>query len=238
MADLGVKGAISGGVTGASIGTSILPGVGTVLGGLLGATIGGIGGSQAERQKTEARERLEAIPGVDPTMVAFADELGRERKAIRSGFTTEFQVGKGLFEQANAGAMSVAAEVARDNPALALTMLQGSNAGFSTNINKLLGTTAAKDTAYLSTLTNLMGDISQRELDVEMFKTSQGMAEAVASEKDINQNFLSSIMQIPGVIDKGFPGLDSLFSGGGGASATPNNINIPGTPILVPGGPM
>lgn len=199
-----ILGALGGASAGAKIGSMIpLPGVGTVVGALGGALLGGIGGSKKQKAVDDAMAAIEAIPAVDPNMVGFRDQLAREKRSVESGFNTEFQVARDLIGQSEAGGMTVAAEIAQTNPALALMMM--SQVGNQADIaaNKALGTIGTKSMGYTQMLGDLIEKMSQRELDVNMMKAEYGMAQAQANKKDFNANAMALIAKYgPGVLDK------------------------------------
>lgn len=197
-----ILGGLGGAATGAAIGTELLPGVGTVIGAALGGGLGLISGGKKQKDIEKAMAGIEAIPGVDPNMIDFKDQLLREKRAVESGFSTEFQVARDIIGQSEAGGMSVAAELAMTNPALALmTMNQVSNqADLSTN--KALGTIATKSMGYTQMVSDLIEKISQRKLDVEMMKAEYKMGQAVAVKKDFNANAMALLSKFgPKVLD-------------------------------------
>ena len=187
-----MTGMLGGAGTGASIGTSILPGVGTAVGAGVGAIIGGISGASAAKDVGAAMERVEDIPSVDPTETAFLDELRREKRLVEAGLTPEFQVGKDLMLQAQASATNVATRF--NNPATALMFLENINRGFGTNVNKLIATIGSQRSGYLDAIGELTSRIAQRKLDVEMYKTTQGLGMATQSFADQRMNALMGTM--------------------------------------------
>jgi hypothetical protein len=198
-----ISGALGGAATGAEIGTAILPGVGTVVGALGGALLGGIGGSKKQKAVDDAMAAIEAIPAVDPNMVEFKDQLTREKRSVESGFNTEFQVARDLIGQSEAGGMTVAAELAQTNPALALMMMSQVSNQADVSANKALGTIGTKSMGYTQMLGDLVEKMSQREIDVNMMKAEYKMAQAQASKKDFNANAMALIAKYgPGVLDK------------------------------------
>lgn len=190
------KGALGGAGTGAAIGSAILPGIGTILGAIGGGAIGAISGYNKGNDMEDALEKLQAIPAIDPTMVAFRDELAREKKAVESGFTTDFQVARDMIAQTAAGGYSVAKEIAMTNPAMALSLMEGVGAQSDASINKALGTISTKGVSYTQMLLDMISNMSQRNLDVNVFKASQDMAMATAGMKDFNANANAGMMKL------------------------------------------
>jgi len=187
-----ITGALGGAGTGARIGGSILPGVGTAVGAGVGGIIGAITGAGAAKNVNTAMERVEDIPSVDPTETAFLDELRKEKRLIEAGLTPEFQVGKDLMLKAQASATNVATRF--NNPATALMFLENINRGFGTNVNKLIATIGAQRSGYLDAIGELTSRIAQRKLDVEMYKTTQGLGMATQEFADTRMNALMGTM--------------------------------------------
>lgn len=216
-----ILGGLGGGAAGAAIGTALLPGIGTVVGALGGAILGGMGGAKKQKAVDNAMASIEAIPGVDPNMVGFKDQLIREKRAVESGFSTDFQVARDIIGQSEAGGMSVAAELAMTNPALALMMMNQVSNQADVSTNKALGTIATKSMGYTQMLSDLVEKISQRKIDVEMMKAEYKMGTAITAKKDFNANAMALLMKfgpkalemIPGM--KGDDGSDisSLIMG-------------------------
>lgn len=199
-----ISGALGGASLGAELGSMIpIPGVGTVLGALGGASVGAIAGSKKKKDVEKAMEAIEAIPPVDPNMLDFKDQLRREKRSVESGFSTEFQVSRDLIGQAEAGGMTVAAEIAGTNPALALMLMNQVSSQADASSNKALGTIATKGMGYTQMLSELIDRIGQRELDVNMMKAEYKMGQAMANKKDFNANAMALIAKFgPGIIDK------------------------------------
>lgn len=215
----GLGGAATGATIGAEIGTMIpIPGVGTILGALAGGAIGVIGGNKKQKAVEDAMASIEAIPAIDPNMVNFRDQLSREKRAVESGFSTDFQVARDMISQSEAGGMSVSAELAMTNPSLALMMMNQVSNQTDVSTNKALGTIATKGMGYTQMLSDLIEKISQRELDVEMMKASYKMGNAQANKKDFNANAMAMLAKFgPKALDMIVgtnSGLSSLLSGG------------------------
>ena len=188
----GLGGAASGAAIGAQIGTLIpVPGLGTILGALAGGAIGAIGGAKKQKAVDDAMASIEAIPAVDPNMLDFKDQMAREKRAVESGFSTDFQVASDMISQSEAGGLSVSAELAMTNPSLALMMMNQIATQTDVSTNKALGTIATKGMGYTQLLSDLVEKISQREIDVEMMKASYKMGNAQANKKDFNANAMA-----------------------------------------------
>lgn len=215
MADLDTVGSVGSGILGgAALGATIGTATGIpILGTIGGAIIGGAAGGLAAHKKGEGLDRLEEIPGFDPNQLDFLDTLKREKRSIESGFTTDFQVAKDLNQQALAGGLSVAGAVARSNPSLGLSYINNAMTKYSTGINKALGTISTRSLAQSSAVGSLIGDISQRELDVETYKTAQQLGMAVSDLKMFNENMMGQAAQIPGMVDGGMFGSKGLGKG-------------------------
>lgn len=204
MADVGfstAKGILGGAGTGAAIGSSLLPGVGTGVGAILGAIAGGISGNEKAKNIEKAMASLEAVPGVDPNMTAFKDQLYREKKAVDSGFTTDFQVARDIIAQSEAGGMSVAAEMARTNPALALMTMTQAGQGADASVNKALGTISTRSMGYTGMIADLTEKISMREMQLAIAKASMKMGVATKEMSDFNSNMNAGIMQMGALKD-------------------------------------
>jgi len=217
----GLQGALGGAGTGAALGTMLFPGVGTILGALIGGGIGIASGAGKARKSNEAMASLMAIPNVDPNMMEFKDQLYREKKAVESGFSTDFQVARDIIGKSEAGGMSVAAEMARTNPALALMAMNQVGQGTDTAINKALGTIGTKGMGYTQMINDLLMKMSQRKIDVDLFKAQVGMAQATQGMNNFNANANAGMMQFanPDVISgfkTGFSQLRGMFSKAGG----------------------
>jgi hypothetical protein len=233
-------GAAKGAATGAAIG-SIVPGVGTAIGAGVGAIVGGIAGFFGGRKREKAlyedlksTESAEAgITGFDPRLTSFEKELRREKRMVETGMTPEFQVGKDLIERAGAGAMSVATRF--NNPAMAISFMNQIQTGMGTNINKLVGTVGAQRGTYMAAIGDITQKLSQRELDVDVWKATQKRATFTQnlSDRNLNRNMermqaVSSLTSIAGNFAGGFGG-----GGGGDASSlfqgTPMSSGMPGS---------
>jgi len=213
MASVGLKtaeGALGGMGVGASIGTALLPGIGTVLGALGGSIIGGISGAGKAKAVNDAMASIQAIPPVDPNQLEFKDQLYREKKAVESGFTTDFQVARDLIGQSEAGGLSVASELAQTNPALALMMMNQVGQGADTAVNKALGTISTRSMGYTQMIGDLINQMAQRKLDVNLFKSQVEMGQSTKEMQDFNANSLAGIMKLadPGNI----AGIKGLFN--------------------------
>lgn len=228
-----ISGALGGAAMGAEIG-SVIPGFGTALGALAGATIGVIGGAKKQKAVDTAMATLQAIPNVDPTQIQFKDQLIREKKMVQSGFSTDFQVARDIIGQSEAGGMSVAAELARTNPALALMTMNQVGNQTDMSVNKSLGTLATKSMGYTSMISDMIDKIAQRKIDVDLMKAEQSLTVANVNKKDFNQNALAAMMRFGPSALKNIPGLDldKIFGSGNsfnwmGDAASPST---PGSP--------
>jgi len=213
MANELLQGMLGGVGTGASMGTAIAPGVGTAVGALVGGAIGAFSGAQKSGAMRDATAQLMAIPNVDPMQTAFKDQLYREKKAVESGFTTDFQVARDMIGKSEAGGMSVAAEMAQTNPALALMMMDQVGKGTDTSVNKALGTIGTRGMGYTQMTQDLIDQMSKRKIQVDLLKAQQGMATSTKGMQDFNANANAGMMKLmdPSVMN-GFKG---LFAGSG-----------------------
>lgn len=233
MADSTLQGILGGVGVGASIG-SMIPGVGTVIGAVVGGVAGGISGNTKSKKQAESLAALDAIPNVDPNQTIFRDQLYREKKAVESGFTTDFQVARDIIGKSEAGGMSVAAEMAQTNPALALMMMNQVGQGTDTAVNKALGTIGTKGFGYTQMIGDIIDKMSQRKIQMDLLKTQSGLAISTKGMQDFNANANAGMMKLmdPSVIG-GFKGLfatpgisadNTGFSGGGAPiNLSPNN---------------
>lgn len=188
MADGILIGAAGGAALGAKIGTAIAPGLGTILGALGGAAVGGVAGGKKQAAVDEAMAGIQAIPPVDPTQTFFKDQLVREKRAIESGFSTEFQVARDIIGQVEAGGMSVASELAMTNPALALMAMNQINSQTDVSLNKALGTLSTQKMGYSQMIGDIIEQQANRKIQVELLKSQYKMAQATADKKDFNAN--------------------------------------------------
>jgi hypothetical protein len=211
-------GGASGAGTGASIGTAVLPGWGTAAGAGIGAVVGAISSSKKAKEANAAMDRFNQIPMVDPMDMEILEKVKREKRAVSSGFTTDFQVASGLIREANAGADSVATAVGRNNPALAMTMLQQNMGNFDTSLNKALGTIGTRGMQYDAMELGLVDKITQRTLDLETTKAQMAIGQSQQALKDTNANNMAGIARLPGALnDAGVAEkLAKLLKGSGG----------------------
>jgi hypothetical protein len=225
----GLQGGLGGAGTGAAIGTALLPGLGTALGALVGGVIGGASGKSKAKNQNNALRMLNAIPNIDPTQTMFKDQLYREKKAVESGFTTDFQVARDIIGQQTAGGMSVAAEMAQTNPALALMTMNQVGQGADTAVNKALGTIGTRGMGYTSMISDLIDKMSQRNLQLGLLKSQSALAISTKSMQDFNANSNAGIMQLmnPSVLG-GFKNMFStpgINSGGVGPALSYDPLN-------------
>ncbi len=226
IAHAGWEGAGTGAMTGAGIGTAILPGVGTAIGAGIGAIAGFFGGRSKAKDINEQQQQtetsMEGISGFDPRLTMFEKELRREKRMVETGMTPEFQVAKDMIERAGAGGMTVASRF--NNPAMAISFMNQIQTGIGTNINKLVGTVGAQRGQYLAAIGDITKKMSQRELDVDVWKATQKRATFTQNLSDYNLNTNMSRMMglsnLPGAVSQ----VSGLFGGGGGQTLTPANI--------------
>jgi len=223
----GLQGGLGGAGTGAMIGSAI-PGVGTVVGALVGGTIGAFSGASKAGAQKDSLAALNAIPNVDPNQTIFKDQLYREKKAVESGFTTDFQVARDIIGKSEAGGMSVASEMAQTNPALALMMMDQVGKGTDTAVNKALGTIGTKGFGYTQMISDIIDKMSQRKIQVDLLKTQSGLAISTKGMQDFNANANAGMMKLmdPSVIG----GIKGLFTPG------INNTGGFNSPTIGPGG--
>lgn len=194
-------GVLGGAATGASMGSAILPGWGTAIGAVAGGIVGGIDSSNKQKAQDEAMDRLNAIPAFDPMQLDFLDLLKREKRAVESGFTTDFQVAKDLNMQMMAGGLSVAESVGATNPALAFSLSRRVTADANTGINQALGTISSRGMGLTNSMGELINKISQRKLDLEMVKTSQQLGLATDALKTNQENANQWAAKLPEYAD-------------------------------------
>jgi hypothetical protein len=192
----GLQGMLGGVGTGAAMGTMLGGPVGTGIGAILGGTLGALSGIKKASEQNDALAQFNAIPNVDPNQIMFRDQLYREKKAVESGFSTDFQVARDIIGKSEAGGMSVAAEMARTNPALALMMMNQVGQGADTSVNKALGTIGTKGMQYTSIIGDLINQMAQRKINVDIMKASQRMTMATKGMQDFNANANAGMMQL------------------------------------------
>lgn len=229
MPDSTLQGILGGAGVGAGMGTAIGGPIGTGIGAVLGGIVGGISGNSKSKAQAESLAALNAIPAVDPNQTMFKDQLYREKKAVESGFTTDFQVARDIIGKSEAGGMSVASEMAQTNPALALMMMDQVGKGTDTAVNKALGTIGTKGFGYTQMIGDIIDKMSQRKIQVDLLKTQSGLAISTKGMQDFNANANAGMMKLmdPSVIG----GFKSLL-------ATPGINNSGGfiPPTISPGG--
>lgn len=215
------QGFLGGAGTGAMLGSAFGP-VGTGVGALLGGLIGGVSGGKAAKDVNEGLNALMMIPNVDPMQLAFKDQLLKEKRAVESGFTTDFQVARDIIAKSEAGGMSVAAEMARTNPALALMTMSQVGMGADTAVNKALGTIGARGMGYTQMVYDLVDKISSRKIQVDLMKATTKTGMATKGLSDFNANMNAGMMQL-GNVDWGglFPGKDKSIPPTGTSSFLP-----------------
>jgi hypothetical protein len=189
------QGALGGLGTGASLGSTVGP-YGTVIGGVIGAVVGGLSGNKKAKQQEEALNQLAAIPNIDPNLTMFRDQLLREKRAVESGFSTDFQVARDIIGKSEAGGMSMAAELAQRNPALALMAMNQVSDGVDSAINKSLGTIGTRSMGYSQMLMDLLYKASQRSADVDIMKASYAMGISSKEMADFNANSNAGMMKL------------------------------------------
>ena len=218
----GLGGMSAGATIGAELGTLIpIPGLGTALGAVAGAALGAIAGGKKQKAVDAAMAGLMAIPNVDPNQVNFKDQLMREKKMVQSGFSTDFQVARDIRGQSEAGGMSVAAEMAKSNPALALMSMDQIGKNADNSVNKALGTISTRGMGYTQMIGDLIDNMGKRKTQINIMKATQGMATATQNMQDFNANSNAGMMKLmsPSVIN-GFKG---LFASG----TTPGGVGSP-----------
>ncbi|MCX6780130.1 MAG: hypothetical protein NT034_03055 [Candidatus Magasanikbacteria bacterium] len=146
-------------------------------------------------------------------MVQFKDQMAAEKRMVMSGFSTDFQVARDIIGESEAGGMSVAAEIAQTNPALALMAMNQVGNQTDMSVNKALGTMSTQRMGYNEMLSGFIDKISQRQLDVQMMKAGQKMAIATAETKDFNANMNAGMMR--GISAVGSVDWGSMFPSGG-----------------------
>jgi len=239
-------GVLGGAGKGAAIGSIFGP-AGTAVGAGIGAVVGGIGAGNKVGARNDALDRVENIPMFDPMQLNFLDTLNREKRAVESGFTTDFQVAKDLNQKSLAGGLSVAESVAATNPALALSMIDTSSKNYSTGVNQALGTISTRSQGYTSSIGQLINMIAQRKLDVETYKTSQQLGLATDDLQTSNVNnaqfagrlpqYMDAIGELPMLLDGlgaaasgEIPNVDIASMGAGAGRATPSFVPLPSIP--------
>ena len=195
-----MSGIFGGAGVGAQIGSTIAPGPGTAIGAGIGALVGGIQGNQREKALDSALAGINAIPAIDPTMTEFASQVERERRAVQSGLTTEFQAGRDMLERTTSGATNLVGQVYAQNPALMLSSLSRIQNQGAMQANQMLGIVGQNQMKYSDMLRDTLNRISQRALDVNMHKAQQRLGVATQNQSDFNKNMLAGAMMLPGVI--------------------------------------
>lgn len=198
MADLGTVGAgvLGGASMGAQLGSIAGP-WGTAIGAVGGAIVGGVTSSNKQNAQDSALDRLEGIPSYDPMQLGFLDQLKKEKRAVESGFTTDFQVARDLNKEALAGGLSVAESVGATNPALAMSMSRQATRQYSTGINQALGTISTRGLGLTNSMGEMINKIAQRKLDLEMVKTSQQLGIATDALQTNQANMSQFAAKLP-----------------------------------------
>jgi len=160
-----------------------------------------------------------AFRNVDPDQLKFKDQLLREKRAVQSGFSTDFKVARDIISQSEAGGMSVASELARTNPALALMTMNQVSSQANTSVNQALGTIATQNMGYTQMLSDLIDKIAQRKLDVDVTKAFQRLGMETQIQKDTNENVMGLIGQLTG-------GIGSIGGLGGSSNTESSNQSL------------
>lgn len=207
-----VKGATSGVMSGISAGAALGP-IGMGVGAVVGGVIGGISGHNKSKAYQSALDNINNIPLIDPAQLAFQDTLGREKRAVQSGFTTDFQVSRDILSQVNAGNVSVAESVGASNPALAVSMMKASSANMSTGLNQALGTISTRSNSYTQMMQDMVDKIAKRKLDVSMYKTNAELSQTSKEYKDFNTQANSALGNSASAIGSVVGGIKGLNDG-------------------------
>jgi hypothetical protein len=156
------------------------------------------------------KEFANSIPAVDPMQVKFKDQLMAEKRAVQSGFSTEFKAGRDIISQTEAGNMSVASELARTSPALALMAMNQASMQSQMGTNKLLGTQGTQVMGYNQQISDLINTIAQRRADTNVLKATQKYAMTTKINEQTNEQTMGWISQLTG-------GMGSSGGNGGGS---------------------
>jgi hypothetical protein len=246
-ANNGMLGGAGAGLSaGASVGTIFGP-VGTAVGAGVGALIGGIlgwaGGKKHDSALDNAMSRVEGLPLVNPMSVGLMDSVKREIRAVESGMTNEYATAKDLLGQAQQNSLSTMTGVSGGNAAMLLESAVRLNGGMGENINKLLATVSGTKSVYMGQLASLIGEQSQRELDLETYKVAQNLARVTDDNKNFNDNMRVMMMKglntLSGLsLPSGSEGSTGLFDGAPGfGSKVKGSTTMPaGVSELMPTG--
>jgi hypothetical protein len=131
----------------------------------------------------------------------------REKKMVQSGFSTDFQVARDIIGQSEAGGMSVAAEMAKTNPAMALTAMNQVSNQADMSMNKSLGTLATQSMGYTQMISDTIDKIAQRKIEVDLLKAQEQLTVANVNKKDFNANAMAALMKFGPSALKNIPGM-------------------------------
>ncbi len=214
MATIGM-GALGGAGTGAAMGSAIFPGIGTAIGAGIGAIVGGLSAKKRQDALKKATEGIENIPLVDPTQTEFADQIRREKRAIQSGFTTDFTAGKQVIDDATAAGMDVSSRVFAQNPALAIASMTRVQRQAGRQTSELFGIQGQKLGQYNQMLMDTINRIAQRKLDLSMHKGQQKLGMATQQYSDFQQNTRAGMFMLPQFTGEIKEGAGTIGSGVG-----------------------
>lgn len=181
--------ALSGAGTGASVGSAFGP-IGAGVGAVAGLALGFAGQKKPDIPPPPA--------AVDPAQLAFLEELRLKRTAIESGMSTEFQLGRKLLEQSQAGQLESVSRLTGGDVGGAVAASERVTAGTAEAVSKLTGTATSQAMQYTGLIDAMTQRISERKRDVATTMWATAKGEAADLNKIQSQNLVNALTS-PGV---------------------------------------
>lgn len=158
---------------------------------------------QANKLKKQAEAAMPDL--IDPSQSSFLAELGQKRKAIETG--AEYTAGINEADSAQASANDAIVNASGGNTGATIQGLLQAQGVAGRTKNQSIAQGQTKQLAYNTAFSNLLNDISARQLELKLLDRNQKLAEWSKKKQFANQNINA--------------GLASLLSGGKGSGATP-----------------
>jgi len=196
---------LSGAGTGASVGAAFGP-IGAGVGAVAGLALGFMGQKKPDIPPPPA--------AVDPAQLAFLEELRLKRTAIESGMSTEFQLGRKLLEQSQAGQLEGVSRLTGGDVGGAVAASERVTAGTAEAVAKLTGTATSQAMQYTGLIDKLTSTIAQRKLEVGNMLWATAKGEAADLTKIQNQNLINALTSpgVTGSIVGAIKGTGDLYS--------------------------
>lgn len=176
-------GALSGAASGASMGMAAGP-----YGAIAGAIIGGVAGGISKGHKAKKRKDAEGMmpPAEDPEVRSYLNDVGRQKRSFRTG--TAFQ--ESLRELNDSQAIANEGMIKAGGGASGATIsgLAKTQRTTGTIYNQILSKGMEEDNVLEQLYSGILGNISQRKLELGLLKYSQVMTETTDAQRKGNAN--------------------------------------------------